>query len=95
MASFLWTIFLAYMQQLDAQKLHDDPTASPQFSLFDKLLPQLQADRKTWIINGNEILSKERTSRLNSVILSSADSETQWTFSESLLRKVGLYLFLL
>lgn len=49
MASFAWTIFLAYMKQLDAQKLHTDhelefehPTHT---RFFDKLKMNLQLEK--------------------------------------------------
>lgn len=49
MASFIWTIFLAYMQQLDAQDLHEGKTnmsaASVDFSVFDKLRSSLQKEQ--------------------------------------------------
>lgn len=48
-ASFVWTIFLAYMKQLDSQKLPDDHTnllanSSP-FNLVEKFLPKIQLEK--------------------------------------------------
>lgn len=49
MASFLWTIFLAYMKHLDTEKLHQDhvqETASAkQIGFIDKLKMNLQLEK--------------------------------------------------
>jgi hypothetical protein len=43
MASFVWTIFLAYMKQLDAEALKNGETA--QVDVFDKLWSSLTINK--------------------------------------------------
>lgn len=61
-ASFLWTIFLAYMKQMDAQALQNGDK-NPQFDIFEKLISSLQLHK--WI---SEIILSQRTF-FNSVIV--------------------------
>ncbi|CRK96650.1 CLUMA_CG010046, isoform A [Clunio marinus] len=50
MASFIWTIFLAYMKQLDSKIVHDDPALFPihlsQIKVPDNLNRKVQQEEK-------------------------------------------------